>query len=45
MKPYYNLIMKIHTGIINDYVLWFVIVASLLLIALTLGCSNGFRCA
>jgi len=37
MKPYYNLIMKIHTGIINDYVLWFIIVASLLLIALTLG--------
>lgn len=37
MKPYYNLITKIHTGIINDYALWYVIVASLLLTVLTLG--------
>lgn len=37
MRPYYNAIIRIHTGVINDYALWFVIVASLLLIALTLG--------
>lgn len=37
MKHYYNLTIRIHSGIINDYVLWFIIIASFLLIALTLG--------
>jgi hypothetical protein len=35
MKPYYRLIIKMHTGIINDYVFWFVVVASLLLLVLS----------
>ena len=37
MKPYYRLIIKMHTGIINDYAFWFVVVASLLLLVLFAG--------
>jgi len=32
LKPYYDRIIKIHTGIINDYVYWFVGVLAIVLI-------------
>jgi hypothetical protein len=29
LKEYYNFILKPHTGIINDYILWFVVVTAI----------------
>ncbi len=36
-KGYYARMRELHSGIVNDYVLWFVIVASLILVSLALG--------
>jgi len=36
-KGYYARMRELHSGIVNDYVLWFVIVASLVLVSLSLG--------
>ena len=37
LKEYYSWVDGVHTGKVNDYVSWFVAVASLLLLALALG--------
>jgi len=34
LKEYYNLILRPHTGIINDYILWFVAVTAISVIIL-----------
>ena len=36
LKGYYDAMMKIHTGIINDYVAWFVGISALLFVAIFL---------
>lgn len=36
-KNYYSWMKSIHSGIVNDYIFWFVTVASIILIALALG--------
>jgi len=36
-KGFYSSMDKIHNGLVNDYVSWFVVVASILLIALAAG--------
>lgn len=36
MRGYYNVIMKIHNGIINDYVAWFVGITAILFIVIFL---------
>ena len=37
MGKYYGLLKRIHTGIINDYIYWFVLTLTVILIVLTLG--------
>ena len=34
LKEYYNFILKPHTGIINDYILWFVAITAISVIVL-----------
>jgi Na+/H+ antiporter NhaC len=34
LKEYYNVVLRPHTGIINDYILWFVAVAAVTVIIL-----------
>jgi uncharacterized membrane protein len=34
LKEYYNFILKPHTGIINDYILWFVVAIAITVIIL-----------
>jgi hypothetical protein len=34
LKEYYNVVLKPHTGIINDYILWFVAAAAVTVIIL-----------
>jgi hypothetical protein len=34
LKEYYNVILKPHTGIINDYILWFVVATAISAITL-----------
>ncbi|KAA0002873.1 MAG: hydrogenase [Thermoplasmata archaeon] len=36
LKGYYNLMKKMHTGIINDYVLWFIGIAAILFVVIIL---------
>ncbi|MEM1513287.1 MAG: hydrogenase [Candidatus Thermoplasmatota archaeon] len=36
LKGYYNSMKKIHTGIINDYVSWFVLITAIIFISLFL---------
>lgn len=36
-KGYYSEMKSLHSGIVNDYILWFVVVASLVLVSLALG--------
>lgn len=33
LKPFYGLVQPIHTGLVGDYVSWFVVVAAVLLLA------------
>jgi len=37
MNPYYRAIIRMHTGIINDYVFWFVATATIVLLLLFAG--------
>jgi len=36
LKGYYNLMKKMHTGIINDYVLWFIGIGAILFLVIIL---------
>lgn len=36
LKGYYNLMKKMHTGVLNDYVLWFIGIAAILFIVVIL---------
>ncbi|MCX8189987.1 MAG: hypothetical protein N3F05_02035 [Candidatus Diapherotrites archaeon] len=36
-ENYYSLTKGIHTGLVNDYIFWFIVVASILLIVFSIG--------
>ncbi len=37
MKPYYDVVKKMHNGIVNDYVFWFVLLLIVLIVTFVFG--------